>query len=504
MTLTRLALVTLLCCPVAVAAEVASVMDFGAKADGVTNDAAAIQKAIDAAHAAGGGVALLPPGNYLTGTIHLKSNVTLRISAGATLWGSRRAEDYNPMHLIYARGAQNIAIEGDGTINGNGDAFWLPDFKPRERRPSPAIELVECKDVRIEDVKIRNTAGWGIHPLVCERVFIRGISMISDYRGPNTDGIDPDSSRDVVISDCYIETGDDAIVIKTTGRLSIPPPPSENITVTNCVLLSDDAALKLGTESHGDFRNIVFSNCAIKKTRVGLAIYAKDGGAFENVSFSNIAIETEPTHPNSVEYPIFMDLEKRFDDSHASRVRDINFSGITIRSRGRILAGGMPERPLEDLTFRNVFLRSAGYEPVEQQKKPRGSSRVRRAPPEIDYSPAPSAMVFANVRGLSLDNVGVVWDSQEPPQPRHAIYAARVEDLSIRGFSGRAAEPGGQYAAIGLDQARRVFISGSRLEGKGVFVGLRQTPAGEILLSGNDLRQADAGTKEGALYVHIP
>jgi polygalacturonase len=188
-------------------------MSYGAKGDGIANDGAAIQKAIDACTQAGGGMVYLPPGNFLTGTIVLKSNVTLHLSAGATLWGSRHIEDYKPFHLIYAENADNIAIEGDGTINGNGDAFWGREFRPIEKRPSPFIELVGCHNVHIRDVRIRNTPGWGIRPWNCDGVYIRGISMISDMDSPNTDGIDPDASRNVFISDSYIETGDDAICL---------------------------------------------------------------------------------------------------------------------------------------------------------------------------------------------------------------------------------------------------------------------------------------------------
>jgi len=118
------------------------------------------------------------------------------------------------------------------------------------------IELVGCRNVRIRDVRIRNTPGWGIHPVDCDGVYIRGISMISDMRGPNTDGIDPDSSRNVMISDSYIETGDDAICLKTHS--DTVPRACENVTVTNCVLISDDSAIKFGTASHGDFATAPF------------------------------------------------------------------------------------------------------------------------------------------------------------------------------------------------------------------------------------------------------
>jgi len=474
-------LAVLSCAAADVPRSVCDVTAYGAKGDGKTLETAAIQKAINACAKAGGGTVYFPAGNFLSGTIVLQSNVTLNLSPGATLWGSKDIAHYNPPHLIYAKDAENIAIEGSGTINGNGDAFWEPDFKPKPKRPSPLIELVGCRHVRIENVRIRNTPGWGIHPLECDGVWIRGISMISDLRGPNTDGIDPDSSRNVMISDCYIETGDDAIVLKTTGRLRIPAPPCENVTVTNCVLISDDAALKLGTESHGDFRNCTFSNCSIYATRVGLAMYIKDGALVEGILFSNIAIDTSVDLYNRVtgsqrtwiEYPILIDLEKRQTDSRTGRIRDVSFSNLRVRGEGRVLVAGMPEQPLENFTFRNLALRVTGFEPVEKQRKPRGSSRVSPAPREGDYAPVPAALIFANIKGLDLRDMRVTWDAPGPPQDRHAIYAGRVEGFTLHGFAGAAA--GGKLAAIGLEKAKDVFISGA----------------------------ADALTR-GATYVHLP
>ena len=247
-----------------------NVKDFGAAGDGQANDAAAIQKTIDACAKAGGGVVLLPAGNYISGSIVLRSNMTLRISPGATLWGSRRIEDYALSHLIYARDVENTAIDGGGRINGSGDAFWRsradnPYYKGSSPRPSPLIEIVDSREVRIQDISIRNTPGWGIHPLRSDGVVIRGISLISDLRGPNTDGIDVDSSRNVRIADCYIEGGDDAIVIKTVARDDAPVLPSENITVTNCVMTSTSNCFKLGTESIAGFKNIAITNCVMFK-----------------------------------------------------------------------------------------------------------------------------------------------------------------------------------------------------------------------------------------------
>ena len=168
----------------------------GAKGDGVVLDTAAIQKAIDTCAAAGGGVVWFPSGNFLSGTIVLKNNITLHISPGATLWGSKRIEDYNPYHLIYAKDAENIAIEGGGVINGNGLSYfdtnsqfspeqWFLFKRNSKERPSPLIELVTCHNVRVEDLSIRNSPGWTIHPLGSDGVKIHAISIVNHRQGPS-------------------------------------------------------------------------------------------------------------------------------------------------------------------------------------------------------------------------------------------------------------------------------------------------------------------------------
>ena len=498
-------LAVLLCvgCGLAAAARppVYDVRFFGAAGNGSANDTASLQQAIDAAHGAGGGVVYFPPGRFLTGTIHLKSNVTVRLSPGATLLGSGRIEDYAPRHLIYARGAKNIAIEGGGVIDGNGGAFWVSREIPKDR-PSPLIELVECQDVRIENVRILNAPGWMLHPLVCERVTIRGVTMIAPLEWYNTDGIDPDSCRNVRISDCYIRAGDDCIVLKTSGRLGLPAPPCENITVTNCVLASAASGLKLGTESHGDFRNCAFSNCVITDTWNGLGIFAKDGGTFENIRFSNISIRLKPMGRGYVnEWPIFIDLEKRQPDSRVSTVRDVRYEDIVIHSQGRVLMAGMPDQPLESISLRNVLFRVTGFEEIAKTNKPRGG-RAQPVTRETNYGPAPAAMAFANIRGLELDGVRVTWDAPEPMPDRHAIYASGVERLLIRGFRGR---PAGSLAAIGLDRTQDVLVTASQaVAPTATWIGLRAVPEKEIVLKDNDLRSAGRVISQGDVYVHLP
>ena len=487
------------------AAGVVDVTDYDAKGDAHTLNTAAIHSAIDACHAAGGGTVHFPPGDFLTGTIVLKSRVTLRLAPGATLWGSTRIEDYAPRHLIYALDAEDIAIEGGGVINGNGPAYWDADFRPISPRPGTLIELVGCRNVRIQDVCIRNAPAWTIHPLRCDGVWIRGVSIVNDLRGPNTDGIDPDSSRNVMISDCYIEAGDDCIVLKTTGR-HLPPgapvPPTENVTVTNCTLISRAAALKLGTESHGDIRHCVFSNCVIRDTRVGLALYGKDGGTFEAIRFSNITIDTR-SERGGAEWPIIVDLERRRAASRPGRVRDVVFAAA--------------ELPLEDITFRDITLRVMGSEPVEGVRKPRGARLTGPLAPAFDYASIPAAFILANIERLTLHDVRVEWDppeaheadtpeAKQAPEPsleRHAIYAASVDGLMIDGFAGRQAVPNGHLAAIALEDVRDVSITASTAApGTGVFVASANTPPHELTLHANNLRHAHTERQADHTSVH--
>ena len=428
------------------------VKTYGAAGSGVALDTAAIQKAIDAAAATGGGSVYFPAGRFLSGTLTLKSNVTLHLSPGAVLMGSKRIEDYQPKHLIYANGVANIAIEGGGAIDGQGDSFLDKDLKPLPR-PSPLIEIWDSQNVRISDLTIRKAPAWTIHSKNCDDVKIRGVSILNNLRGINTDGIDIDSTRNAIVSDSHVEAGDDCIVLKTTDRGERPVKPTENVTVANCVLVSAASALKLGTESYGDFRHILFSNVVIRDSRTGIALLAKDGGVMEDVRFQNISMTTAPKWGRGVEWPIEIDIDKRTPESRLSRIRDLAFSGITMYTKGRVLVEGVPESPIERVSFRDVLLRVTGYENIQKVKKLNGGTteNVKGLP---DYGPTPAALIFAFTKGLTLDGIVTEWPAGVEGPDRATLFGDHLEDVQITNFQGRASMPGAR--AIRIQNSKEV------------------------------------------------
>jgi len=344
-------------------AKVWDVMELGAKADKQTNAGPAIQAAIDQCTATGGGTVFVPAGDYFCGQLTLKSNVTLHIEAGATLWVSPRKEDYSRGNrFLFADSQNNITIQGRGTIHGTGEADLSrrKTDKP-EQRPEfrvGILELVRCKNVTIRDVTVRYSDSWTFDLERCENVVIDGVSILNNYYRVNADGIDPVSCKSMRISNCHIVAGDDCIVCKTREGT-----PCEDITVTNCVLETIATAVKIGTESPSDFRNILVSNCVIRNSTVGIGLYIKDGGTAERISFANCTIETirKPELASgslqNASYPIFVDIEKRRPESPIGKIRDLSFSDIAIVSDNGVLIQGMSTGRIENLSMRNVTIR---------------------------------------------------------------------------------------------------------------------------------------------------
>ena len=389
----------------------------GAKADGKTLNTTLINHTVDRLSQAGGGTLFFPAGTYLTGAIRLKSNITLELEAGATLLFSDNFDDYLPFMevrhegvmmksfspLISAMDAENITIKGEGTLDGQGKAWWTEFFriyvdlekngmrelnkyqplwerendvealyaetnedwhgtlKRRFFRP-PFIQPVRCRRVRIEGVKIINSPFWTVNPEFCDNVVVTGVT-IHNVPSPNTDGINPESCRNVHISDCHISVGDDCITLKSgrdaqARRLGVP---CENITITNCTMLSGHGGVVIGSEMSGSVRKVTISNCVFDGTDRGIRIKSTRGrgGVVEDIRVSNIIMSNikreavvlnlkyskMPVEPMSERTPLF---------------RDISISGLTaVGVKTPVKIVGLEEAPVTDIILRDINVKNA-------------------------------------------------------------------------------------------------------------------------------------------------
>lgn len=360
----------------------------------VADYSGSVAKAIEAC--AKGGTVVVPTGRYNIGALTLHSNMELHLEAGAVLLGSGDPKDYPLRHdvwgrpdelssLIYGEDLENVSITGSGTIDGQGAVWWhrqwLLDGKNHVKKAStPAelaevakiehgrpqmIRLVRCRNIRIDGIRLINSASWTIHPLLSEYVNIHGVTILNEVPSPNTDGINPEACRWVHISDCHIDVGDDCITLKSgkdaAGRKMGRP--DENITIENCTMRHGHGGVVIGSEMSGGVRNVVVSNCVFDGTEKGIRIKSQRGrgGIVEGISFSNIVMNDVPEAINITTF--YSGSDKPTDvfpvDDGTPLFRDIHISNIT--ARGSNLAGditGLKEQPIQGVALDNVRIQA--------------------------------------------------------------------------------------------------------------------------------------------------
>jgi polygalacturonase len=375
---------------------------YGAKKDSSAKATVSIARAIAAASKVGGGTVYFPPGKYLTGAIHLKSNITILIDAGAEIHFSDNFDDYLPMvesryegvdvksfsPFFYAYKAENISIRGRGLINGHGKKWWdfvegyrndqprskwqymfdslnkdilLPD-DPRQMKRGflrpPFIQPMYCKNVLIEGITIINSPFWTVNPEFCENVTITGVT-INNPPSPNTDGINPESCKYVHISNCHISVGDDCITIKSgkdvPGRTKAMP--AQNYTITNCTMLSGHGGVVIGSEMSGGVKNIVISNCIFDGTDRGIRIKTTRGrgGIVEDIRVDNIIMK------NIRDQAFVMDMEyskteKEPVSERTPQIRNIRISNVTAFTNQAAFINGLDEMPVENISFNDIYM----------------------------------------------------------------------------------------------------------------------------------------------------
>ena len=311
-----------------------NIIDYGAIGDGKTLSTVAIQAAVDACSANGGGTVFIPAdGVFVSGSVHLHDNVHIVFENGAVLLGSTDMNDFDPYEeitypkyqdrshsyfhhsLFYAENCNNISFGGVGKIDMQ--SAWEVDDSRRGAKP---IALKECKDVLIADLIIRNATDLAVYFAGCENVRVTGLNIRA-----HIDGISPDSCKNVVISDCILNVGDDAIVPKSSFTLNRFQY-CENLTITNCVISSRCNAIKLGTESNAGFINVAISNCSIYNTRYsGIALEAVDGALFDGITVSNISMRNVG-NPFLI---IVLNRARGPEGTTIGKIRNVTFSNIT-------------------------------------------------------------------------------------------------------------------------------------------------------------------------------
>jgi hypothetical protein len=441
------------------------VLQHDAKTPAGPAQAACLQRLIDRVHEAGGGTVSVGPGVYVLSTVFLRSGVQLHLERGARLKAHARLEEYPevaeaawnkdqaPWHLIVAQRCEDIAITGEGTIDGNDQAFWTPCRNPAEwpygifrytvrgGRPSPLVQLVGCRRVRLKDITITSAPGWTLHVFDCDTVSIQGLVVRGDPYGPNTDGIGINGSRDVRISDCDVDTGDDAIIIKATN----PGLACERVTVTNCVLASNCAALGLGADVDGVIRDVVFSNCVVRKSLRMIQVEMWFAGRIERAIFSGISGRTLPDEGVENERPIYVDIQQwTRPEPTLGSIRDLVFRDIFCESRGRIMMTAQDGAVIEGVTLDTVTVT------VPDIEDPHESVPRARSMQLSNFSPHTRAMraavVADNVHDLVLRNVAYRWPVS-PDVPMYGLCLRNCPGVIDESPRLQASKAGGERVA---------------------------------------------------------
>lgn len=493
-----------------------SILDYGAIPDGKTLNTKAIQRAIDEVFQAGGGLVYAPPGTFLIGGIVLKSRVTLYLEAGCVLLGSKNIGDYDyhpgpPMlgdaqghHVIFAQNEDDVTLCGLGTIDGQGEAYWEPNpdhpaARPEDAwhdvasghvqainnnsRPSPMLEFAQCRNLRISGVTLKNSSGWTLRPIDCESVFIDGIRIRNPFYGRNTDGMDITGCRNVMVSNCDIITGDDAICLKSENPYGGDVLPTRNVVITNCSISTSCNGFKMGTATNGAFENIVFSNSSIYSdngsammNRVigGLSIETVDGGSVDGVVVSNIRMQ-------NVRAPIFVRLGTR-KRREGSFLRNVLIEGVD--ATGAIVTSsitGIPDLRPSDISVSNCRIRTveSGESAWNQREIPEVADRYPEAW-MMGRLPAYGFYVRHADR-VRLRNLEIITDK---PDARPAVVCDDVDDVILAGLE--LAAPAGGAPVFDLRNTRRAFLNGMRAPaGAKVFASVSGANSSEIALLGN-------------------
>jgi polygalacturonase len=476
-------------CAAALAAQpVFNVKDYGATGRKQDNARPPLQAAIDACGRAGGGTVYVPPGEYTSGQLRLRSGVRLYVEAGATLFASLDGKEFEPAPqsaLLYGEDLREIAIEGRGTIDGQASYEWrLNDFTDFYIRPNQLLMeatgkpllrsfptglhqetvyprlvlLLRCQDVSIRGLKFVRSRSWTINPYASKRLTIDGVYISSDQKaGVWADGIDPDGCQDVRISNSTIETGDDALVFYSAAIWG-PALPTENVTVTNCRLSSSSSAIKFCDCNANAIRHVTIDNVVITNSNRGLAFMVFDGGVVEDVVISNVTIETrrfdwfwwgdgDPIH-FKIKRRSEVDGTRRENEPPAGVIRNVSIRNVIAHGTGTSAIEGHAGSWLEGIRLDNVRL-------------------FVSHDPHAPYENTQAAMTLRYARNFTMKDVEIRWEKPESPTWKYGLEVDQAADLLLDGVSAPSPATLKNVERVTVRHSRvpAMHISGARSRG---------------------------------------
>lgn len=486
-----------------------TITDFGAVANARTVNTAAIQKAVDACNAHGGGMVYVPAGTFITGTFHLKSNVNLYLESGAILKGSPNLKDYDsytpPVYgltyygMLYTVNASNVSITGQGTIDGNNEVFH--DFTqakkidanttrfsrqkdnyrkvasgigdgpvvPNKDRPHQMVIFSGCTNVQVRNVSLLNSPFWTMHFADCDAVLVSGIRLWSGLLIPNADGIDVTSSSNVTITDCDIRAGDDALAIVGydhhfeipgfTGKKHV----SENIIIANCNLQSYSSAIRIGFLDQNTVRNVHVSNVNITNSTRGIGIFLRDEGSLENITFSNMYIETKLRTGDwwGNGEPIHISAIRGKENVKLGQIKNVKFSNITCKGENGILIYGTDESIIDDISFNGINFELTDSKLNDVAGGNIDLRGVMGEKNQIFQRDIP-ALLIDHAKNISINDFKLTWTNTRMPFFTHGIEAENFKNLRITNFSGGASPINKQAARIYLGQGEGFMTDDSK------------------------------------------
>ena len=424
------------------------ITEFGAVGDGVTLNTQAIQAAVDSCAASGGGTVVVPPGVFSTGTVFLKSRITLQLEAGAVLKGSPRIDDYcaddaypqnwpcakegwRGAHLLAAIDCEDVTVTGPGTVDGNCDAFFtkepverawggtlcwargvrVTDTAKAELRPGQMMVFVQCRRVRVTDLNLRNSPCWSCFLHGCDEVIVRGCFIDNPVDGINTDGIDIDCCKQVAVSDCVITTGDDAITLRASGSHLIDRPAvCEDVTVTNCVLDSSVCGFSVGVGA-GIIRHANISGIVVRYAGTGFLFQSSYGRLGAGVTMHDISVNGIRGHYMGCPVRIVAGSA----DAGNAQMRNIRFRDLHTCCAGNIEIKGCPGTRPTDIVFNDCSFET-----------------VKRPYPGVPEKMPTAFLDLARADSLSFRNCSLRWGEVEPEWRR----TSAVEDVNGLEFEG--------------------------------------------------------------------